>query len=245
MSLRAIFFDIDDTLFSTSTFAERAREASVDAMLAMGVRCERGVILKELTEVVQEFSSNYEHHFDKLLSRLPLEATIGLNVPLVVAAGVVAYHETKFRELCAYDDVTEVLRVLAKTDLVLGVISNGLTLKQFEKLIRMQVHRYINPSAIFISDNVGVAKPNPKLYRRALDRVGVAPNEAMYVGDHPVNDVDAASEAGMITVWNRREGKHLGASGRSAPDHVIFNFWDLLELVQDRMGMVLPVEVEA
>jgi len=245
MSLRAIFFDIDDTLFSTSTFAERAREAAVDAMLALGVRCERAAILRELGEVVQEFSSNYEHHFDKLMSRLPLEATIGLNVPLVVAAGVVAYHETKFRELCSYDDVTEVLRILSRTDLVLGVISNGLTLKQMEKLIRLRVHRYIDPSAIFISDHVGVAKPNSKLYRRALDRVGIVPAEAMYVGDHPVNDVDAAAAAGMISVWNRREGKHLAAVGQTAPDHVIFNFWDLLELVQDRLGIILPVEVEA
>ena len=157
MRLRAIFFDIDDTLFSTSTFAERARENSVDAMLAMGIRCEREVVLRELAETVQEFSSNYVHHYDKLLARLPLEATIGLNVPLVVAAGVVAYHETKFRELCAYDDVTEVLRILSRTNLVLGVISNGITLKQMEKLIRLQVYEYINPSAIFISDSVSIS----------------------------------------------------------------------------------------
>ncbi len=244
MQLRAIFFDIDNTLFSTSTFAERARENSVDAMLAMGLRCAREDLLRELEETVHEFSSNYEHHYDKLLSRLPLEATIGVNIPLVVAAGVVAYHETKFRELSSYDDVTEVLRVLARTNLVLGVISNGITLKQMEKLIRLRVHRYIDPAAIFISDNVGVAKPNPKLYRRALDRAGIAPGEALYVGDHPINDVDAAKEAGMVTVWNRREGKHVEAQGRHAPDHVIFNFWDLLELVENRMGVSLPLEVE-
>lgn len=244
MRLRAIFFDIDNTLFSTSNFAERARENSVDAMLAMGLRCEREALLRELEETIHEFSSNYEHHYDKLLSRLPLEATIGVNIPLVVAAGVVAYHETKFRELSSYDDVTEVLRVLSRTDLVLGVISNGITLKQMEKLIRLRVHRYIDPSAIFISDHVGVAKPNPKLYRRALDRAGIAPGAAMYVGDHPINDVDAAKEAGMVTVWNRREGKHVDAEGRHSPDHVIFNFWDLLELVEARMGVSLPLEVE-
>lgn len=245
MALRAIFFDIDDTLFSTSTFAERARENSVDAMLGMGVRCGRDVMLRELEEVVQEFSSNYEHHYDKLLSRLPLEATIGLNTPLVVAAGVVGYHETKFRELSSYDDVNEVLRILSRTDLILGIISNGVTLKQMEKLIRLQAYRFINPTAIFISDHVGIGKPNPKLYRRALDRVGIAPSQAMYVGDHPVNDVDGAKAAGLVTVWNRREGKHLNLVGETSPDHVIFNFWDLLDVVQEAMGVTLPVEVQA
>jgi putative hydrolase of the HAD superfamily len=241
MPLRALFFDIDDTLFSTSSFSERARENSVDAMIEMGVRCDRKVLLRELDEVVHEFSSNYEHHFDKLLSRLPLEATIGLNHPLVVAAGVVAYHETKFRELVSYDDVNEVLRILSRTDLILGVISNGLALKQMEKLIRLQVHQYVDPRAIFISDHVGIGKPNPKLYRRAMDRVGVVPSDAIYVGDHPINDMDGAKAAGMITVWNRREGKHLRTQGLTKPDHVIFNFWDLLDIVQDKLGVRLPL----
>lgn len=239
MALRAIFFDIDDTLFSTSTFAERARENSVDAMIDMGVRCDRDVMLRELEEVVQEFSSNYEHHYDKLVSRLPLEATIGLNVPMVVAAGVVAYHETKFRELSAYDDVTEVLRILSRTGLILGVISSGRTLKQTEKLIRLRVFPYIDPNAIFITDQVGIGKPNPKLFRRATERVGVLPAEAMYVGDHPTHDVDAANAAGLITVWNRREGKHLDVQGRTEPRYVVFNFWDLLDLIEQEMGVAL------
>jgi len=34
------------------------------------------------------------------------------------------------------------------------------------------------------------------------------------------------------------------AKGRHSPDHVIFNFWDLLELVEERMGVSLPLEVE-
>jgi putative hydrolase of the HAD superfamily len=240
--LRAVFFDIDDTLFSTTTFAARAREQSVDAMIAMGVRCDRELMIRELREVVQEFSSNFEHHYDKLLSRLPLEATIGLNIPLVVAAGVVAYHETKFRDLCAYDDVTEVLRILSETDLVLGVISNGLTLKQMEKLIRLRVHLYVTPTAIFVSDQMGVAKPNPKLYRRAVDRVGVLPSEALHVGDHPINDVDAAKRAGLKTVWNRREGKHLKATSALQPDHVAFNFWDVLEILRDVYGVRVASE---
>ena len=63
------------------------------------------------------------------------------------------------------------------------------------------------------------------------------PGQAMYVGDHPINDVDAAKAAGLITVWNRREGKHVGGRGATRPDHVIFNFWDLLELLEREMGL--------
>src|SRR4029078_5422855 len=181
--LRAVFSDIDDTLYSTHSFALRAREASVDAMLAMGLKADRRTVLRELTAVVHEFSSNYEHHFDKLLSRLPLEATLGLSFPLVISAAVVAYHETKFRELTAYDDVTEVMRILHRTGITLGIISSGITLKQAEKIVRLRVHRFIDPRAVFISDQVGIGKPNPKLYIRAIERIGGPPYSAMHVGD--------------------------------------------------------------
>jgi putative hydrolase of the HAD superfamily len=230
--LKAVFFDIDDTLYSTHSFAMRAREASVDAMLAMGLKADRRTVLRELTEVVHEFSSNYEHHFDKLLSRLPFEATLGLSFPLVISAAVVAYHETKFRELTAYDDVTEVMRILHKTGLTLGIISSGITLKQAEKIVRLRVHRFIDPRAVFISDQVGIGKPNPKLYLRAIERIGCQPHETMHVGDHPVNDVDGANAAGMVSVWNRREGLHGLDEGATRPRHVIDNFWDLLDIVQ-------------
>lgn len=237
--LQAIFFDIDDTLFSTSIFAARARENAMDAMIDLGLRTPREKLLREFHEVITEFTSNYEHHFERLLSRLPQEDVVGLNSALLVAGGVVAYHETKFRELAAHDDVTEVLQVLSRRGLTLGIISSGLTLKQMEKLIRLRVTPYIDHGAILISEEAGINKPNPKLFLRACGKAGVDPHKSMYVGDHPINDVDAAKAAGMITVWNRRDGRHLDALGRTVPDHVIHNFWDLLEIV-DRLHPETP-----
>lgn len=230
--LEAIFFDIDDTLFSTSAFAARARENSIDAMIDAGVRTPREELLRELREVIAEFTSNYEHHFERLLARLPAEDLEGLNHALIVAAAVVAYHETKFRELSAHDDVTDVLQILARRGYKLGIISSGLTLKQMEKLIRLRVLPSLDPQAILISEEAGINKPNPKLFLRACERAGVRPEKCMYVGDHPVNDVDAAKAAGMHTVWNRRDGRHQDCRGRTVPDDVVHNFWDLLAVVE-------------
>ena len=64
-------------------------------------------VYAELEEVIHEFSSNYEHHFDKLLLRLGEEHTAHLNRALVVAAGVAAYHDTKFSELHPFPGVHE------------------------------------------------------------------------------------------------------------------------------------------
>lgn len=231
MSLKAVFFDIDDTLFSTTDFASKARRAAVEAMRRRGLRLPTEHILRELQEVIVEFSSNHEHHFDKLLLRLPRRAWDGVNPAILVAAGVQAYHDAKFRQLRPYPDVPPVLARLARTDLVRGIITAGLEVKQADKLLRLGLYDYFTPTAIFISDQIGISKPNAKLFQRACDEVGVAPRETMYVGDHPTHDVDPANALGMITVHLRR-GKHAPEQGRTKPAYALKNFKELLTVLR-------------
>lgn len=235
--LDAIFFDIDDTLFSTSVFADKARRAAVDAMIAAGLRATREDCFRELTEVVGEFSSNFGAHFDKVVQRLPVGASTGLNREILIASGVVAYHETKWRELKVYDDVYEVLRWLsARPGLVRGIISAGIGIKQAEKVIRLRIYEFLTPNAIYFTEQVGINKPNPKLYRRVLQDLGLSAERCMYVGDNPVNDIDPAAEVGMITAHNRRSGRHSEEEGRRKPDYVIRNFYELRDLLRAEFG---------
>ena len=229
--LKAIFFDIDDTLFSTSEFARRARRNSLQAMIGAGLTMDLGALEAELEEIIAEFSSNYDQHFDKLLLRIPRKHYRGVNPAIIVAAGVVAYHQTKFLELKPYNDVPEVLERLSKIqDLTLGVITHGLAVKQSEKLIRLGVHSYLQPNAIFISEQIGISKPNPKLYQRALSDLNLKPAEAMYIGDRPRHDIDAPNRVGMITVRNLR-GERNHEPGETIPDFEIDSFKQLEEIV--------------
>jgi putative hydrolase of the HAD superfamily len=203
--LKAVLFDIDDTLFSTTEFANRARRDAVEAMRRHGLRVPAEELLRELTEAIAEFGSNFEHHFDKLLLRLPRASLRGVNWSLVVAAAIVAYHDAKFTRLAPFEDVVPALERLSRSDLLLGVITDGLEMKQAEKLIRLRVSGYFPPHAIFISDRIGISKPNPKLFKRACEALEVPPAQAIYVGDHPIKDIDGANKAGLVTVLvNRR-----------------------------------------
>lgn len=241
--LQAIFFDIDGTLFSTRQFAERARRSAVRAMIKAGVKMEEGDLLQELDEVVREFSSNYENHFDKLLQRIPRRVYKGFNPALIIAAGVVAYHQTKFRHLEPYEDAFEALRRLAQTHLVRGIITEGREIKQAEKLIRLKLYQFLTPSAIFISHQIGISKPNLKLYQRACGDLNLKPAECVYVGDNPIMDIDPANKVGMITVRVRRDGPFLAQDSETAPDHEVQNFWDLLEILRTDYGLSIPEEL--
>lgn len=236
--LSAILFDVDDTLFSTSEFAAMARRNAVEAMIRVGVRMSAADLLRELEETIAEFSSNYEHHFDKLLCRIPAPVYAGINPAILIAAAVVAYHDTKFRQLAPFNDVLEVMRALASTPLIRGVITSGILIKQAEKLLRLNVYPYLTPSALFISDQIGIAKPNPKLFQRACDDLHLPPSEVLYVGDNPLQDIDPANRIGMLTVLARRTGgKHSKLEGRTRPTHEIQSFWDLLKILKSQYSV--------
>jgi putative hydrolase of the HAD superfamily len=239
--LKAILFDIDDTLFSTTEFARRARQNAVRAMIEAGLEVPEEVVLKELDEVLREFSSNYEHHFDKLLQRLRPPELARRNPALIVAAGVAAYHDTKFRELAPFDDVVPLLADLGDAGIRVGVITHGWTVKQAEKLVRLGLVPYLDPKAIFISDQIGISKPNPKLYQVALQDLGLEPSEVMYVGDSPEHDVVPPQSLGMVTVWAERASKHTLEGTGIVPDHVVSDFDALRRILRERYDVPIAV----
>jgi len=232
--LDIVFFDVDDTLYSTTTFAEQARRNAVRGMIAAGLRVEEEAGVAELTEVVAEFSSNYANHLGCLLARLGPSAVGARNAAVLIAAGVVAYHQSKAEGLVILPDAREVLQALHDAGVRLGVITAGLQVKQAEKLIRIGALDYFDPTAIFFSDQVGISKPNPKLYAQACARSGVEPRRAMYVGDRPAHDIAPANAAGMTTVL------YTGAGGRYArqpheevrPDHTLADLRDLVDVLR-------------
>lgn len=239
LPLKALFFDIDDTVYSTTEFAQNARRNAVAAMIHAGLKVEAEDCLRELDEVISEFGSNYEHHFDKLMQRLPPGACGAGARIIVVAAGMVAYHQTKFRNFTAYEDAIEVLRVLKEAGLPLGIVTAGVAIKQAEKVVRLGLHKLVCPDNIFITDCLGISKSNAKLYLRACAAMGVEPAEAIYIGDNPKVDVDVPSSVGMRTILSRRSGKYASAQGDREPDHVVHNFWDVQEII-DRHYEITP-----
>ena len=207
--LSAILFDVDDTLYSTTDFAARARQRACEAMVRQGLRLPVSEVRRELSEVISEFTSNYGQHFDKLLLRLPPGSWAGTNKALIIAAGIMAYHATKC-ELEPFPDVLPFLRrVHAQGDVVLGVITHGLEIKQAEKLLLLEVTPYLHPAAIFISDQLGISKPNPKLYQRACSTLGLNPAEVMYVGDNPTHEIRSLDE--LVPILEREHGLQLPA----------------------------------
>lgn len=239
MALRAILFDIDDTLFASTVFADRARRSAVEAMVQAGLDVDVEEAYAELVAVVEEFTSNYDRHFDQLVLRLHDHLRKGVHPAIVIASGVQAYHATK-QHLHPFPDALRVLDALRRTSLVRGVVSNGWTVKQAEKLVRLGLANAFSPGAIFISEEIGVAKPHPRIFLVACEGLGIQPAEALYVGDDPVKDVDPAHEAGLFTFLRRGSGKHAGKRGRHDADYAQDSLDGLVSILRDDFGVALP-----
>ncbi|PCJ59238.1 MAG: hypothetical protein COA79_11095 [Planctomycetota bacterium] len=235
--LSAIFFDVDDTLYSTTEFAKIARENAIDNMIKTGLNISLENGMKELLEVISEFPKNYELHFNKLLSRLGENTYKGINPNLIVAAGIIGYHETKHNKLKIHSDVEEVVKKLVTTKIPMGIITAGLTIKQAEKIIRLGFNKYIDPSLVFITDECGYSKTNPKFYQLAIDRLNVPANEILYIGDSPESDVDPSKAVGMISVLIKRGGKYSNATSKVPPDFTINDFYDLEKILKSEFSL--------
>ncbi|MNW06700.1 dUMP phosphatase [compost metagenome] len=61
-----------------------------------------------------------------------------------------------------------------------------------------------------ISEWEGLRKPNPAIFKRALSKLGVEPEEALFVGDHPENDIRASQAVGMKAAWKRNNAVSSG-----------------------------------
>ncbi len=236
--LKALFFDIDDTLYSSTEFAANARRQAAQAMIRTGLKVDEETIIEELEEVISEFGSNDDKHFDKLLQRMPKEACPQAARMYIVGAGIIAYHQCKFRSFSAFEDALEVLKRLHEQKLNLGIISAGVPLKQVEKILRLGLLQYFNYDHIFITEAVGIAKTNPKIYMHACRSVNAKPEECGYVGDNPAVDIDVPHRIGMKTFFSRRGGKYENVPGSVQPDHVIHNFWDLMDVLEKNYEIV-------
>ena len=86
-----------------------------------------------------------------------------------------------------------------------GIISNGGLSTQRRKLEHLHLLSLLPAAHILISQEQGVSKPDTLIFERACARLGRAPRECLHVGDAPVQDIQGAARAGLMTCWVRCE----------------------------------------
>jgi putative hydrolase of the HAD superfamily len=227
MPIKAIFFDIDNTLYDSTKLTTMARHNSIKAMIDSGLPVkDEEKLYNLLEEIIKKHGSNHGRHYDELLKELGLEKD-----SKIIAAGVVAYERTKEGYLVPFPGVIPTLLTLKKR-YDLGVISNGLAVKQWEKLIGLGIHHLFD--VVATSEELGYDKPQKEAFLFAIEKLGLSPEECVMVGDRLDTDVLGGNLAGMRTVYLKKGkyGEDRPKTEEQTPDFEIDDLTEIFDALE-------------
>jgi putative hydrolase of the HAD superfamily len=126
-------------------------------------------------------------------------------------------------------DTLAAIGSLQQRGLAMGCVTNTILLEEgiVDPLRRLGLLRYLRSSVV--SSAMGYRKPHASLFLRALEELGVAPHEALFVGDRLVDDVSGAQAVGMRAVLTHQYRQEPLGSAPATPDAVIERLSELPE----------------
>lgn len=228
----AVFFDIDDTLYDQAQpFAYAVHrvlgpiEGADDNALFMASRKHSGEVFAAFANGERPTREIYVRRMERTL------AEFGVSIDRATAEKIqYVYSLSSDRAMSLSADMLACLALCAAA-CPLGVITNGTGPRQRGKLRILEADRFFEPKNVFISDELGMAKPHPEIFRYACDHMGAALERSLFIGDSFENDVVGANNVGLPVIWFNRRKRPLPAN-EAAPRWTVESDAELLALLK-------------
>jgi len=231
MKMKCVLFNINDTLYDSSLQTSTARMNAIRAMIETGLPTDIETAYRVLQDIVKEHGPDYPKHFDELLKQLGLRWE-----PRVIASGVIAYRETSAAYLKPYPDTVPTLLKLRDSGYKLGVVSEGIAVKQWQKLVQLGVQHIFH--FVIISEEMGLKTLDQSLFKVALKKLDAKPEESIFVGSRLEPDIMCANSVGVISVRIRRGEHRVERPERTeaTPKYEINNLSEILNIIKQIEG---------
>ncbi len=226
MAVRAVIFDLDNTLVDFVKMKEAAVRRAVSEMIDAGLPMDEDAAYAKIFEIYNIQGWEYQLVFDEFLKEV-----LGHVDYKILAAGVVGYRRAKEGALALFPHATHTLIQLKFRGIQIGVVTDAPRLQAWTRLVEMNLHHLFD--VVVALEDTGVPKPAPEPFQEALHRLGIQPQEAIMVGDWAEKDIVGGKQLGMITVF-ARYGDIFGTRDPGA-DYVIDDIAELLDIV-DRLN---------
>ena len=208
--VRVILFDMDDTLYDHTFALERAVQELQRCDPRLSTVPLRTLVRKD-QEVLRDVHRNLVLQGKVSLSesrvfrmfRLYASQGIELTSPAARRLSELRRHSYLAHER-PVPGARRLIEALRSRVARVGVVSNNLLVEQKAKLSRIGLASLVD--SLTVSEEVGVTKPDPRIFQVAFTRCGCLPAEAVVVGDSWKEDVDGARAAGTNAVWFNRRG---------------------------------------
>jgi len=205
---RAVFFDLDATLVYFEADLLVKKMALVCAAMAQQHGVDAEALLGHHRRLTLDLWSRSEtgtvsgRQVSRDIWRQALSAC-GCNAEEAAVVASDMYWNNRHGVIRLFEDSIPTLEAM-RGHFQLAVITNGPHDMQIDKL---EVHGCEGHFELFVaSSELGILKPDPRIFAHACDKLGVAPDEAWHVGDNVATDVAGAKAAGLTAVWLNRTG---------------------------------------
>ncbi|HEX8428676.1 HAD family hydrolase [Hymenobacter sp.] len=203
-----VLFDLDDTLFDHANTA-RAALANSTAGLPEFQGVDLEVLYQQYSEILEEMhpqvlAGRYSYEDARRLRFQRLLTPYGLGTTPTEADQFARRHYANYQHLRRPVAGALPLLEALKPHHRIGIVTNNRTSEQQEKLAQLGMTHLVD--ALITSEDVGVTKPDARIYQVALERLHASPAETVMVGDNWLADVVGALAVGIRPLWLNRFG---------------------------------------
>lgn len=196
--IKAVIFDMFETLVTM---------LSAPSYFGADMAEEAGISAEQFGKIWHKFE------YDQTVGKLTLEEAVAATLNELGCYSGVCFQQIILKRNAAKaevfkhidPDIIRVLKSLKEIDIKIGMISNCFS--EENELIRQSVlYQYFD--APFLSYEQGICKPDKEIFNRCLNKLGIIPEEGLYIGDGGSSELEAAGELGMHpmqAVWYLRE----------------------------------------
>jgi putative hydrolase of the HAD superfamily len=224
---RAVFLDLDDTILDDSGNVSHCwREACFAHRSELGA-LDPGALHEAIESTRDWYWADPERH---RVGRLDLDtarreivrmslAEMGVDAPALAEKIAKRYGSQRDLGILPLADAIETVRWLRDSGCRLALLTNGSGVAQRSKITRFGLAEFFD--LILIEGELGFGKPDPRVYRLALDKLGVESTETWMVGDNLEWDVAAPQRLGIYGIWLDVRGEGLPSGHGVRPDRIV------------------------
>lgn len=231
--MKAIFFDVDDTLYDQVDTFRRAYEEVFGDRFTLDI--------KELFKARSRRSD--EVFEDSQTGKITMEAMyiyrgqkafedLGYEITEEEALEFQAAYARNQANLIMPECTKKLLDELKEKGIVMGTITNGPSAHQRKKVNALHLEQWMPQENLIISGDIGIIKPNRGIFDVARERAGAEENEMWFVGDAYLNDIIGAKGAGWHALWINRWKKEL-AEDEVQPDVMVYDEEEMCERIRE------------
>lgn len=235
---KAILLDLDDTIISFDGVAEIAwKRCSKQFIEENQVDFTYEVLMKKLFDTRKWYWGDPERHkrgrenlvkSRREVVRYTLKA-LGFNNEERSNAYADNYTRMQNEMIYLFPDSIEAIETFRSMGIRLGLVTNGTSKGQREKLKRFNIEKYFE--LILIDTEVGISKPDPGIFKLALDRLELKSDQVWMAGDNLIWDIQGPKKLGIYTLWNDFRKRGLSADSKVVPDRIIHSLRDISDIL--------------